>query len=227
MPIVLFDIDMTLVRTNGAGRAAMDAALAEAYGVASPTEGIAFDGRTDRAIFLDALHRLGDATPQALQRLVAGYLQRLPGELERRGGDVLPGVLDLLARLEHERVPLGLATGNMRAGAQFKLAHFDLWRRFLGGGFGDHVVVRSELVSAAIVELSAIAGGPGPQPCVVVGDTPLDIEAAHAAGARAIGVATGRYTTAELAAAGADLALPDLSAVDEVITFIHAMANGS
>ena len=46
---------------------------------------------------------------------------------------------------------------------------------------------------------------------MLVGDTPLDVEAALATGARAVGVATGGPAAADLAAAGADVVLPDLT----------------
>jgi phosphoglycolate phosphatase len=46
---------------------------------------------------------------------------------------------------------------------------------------------------------------------VLVGDTPLDIEAALAAGARAVGVASGSFTQADLRAAGAHAVLPGLA----------------
>lgn len=55
---------------------------------------------------------------------------------------------------------------------------------------------------------------------VLVGDTPLDIEAALNTGARAVGVATGRYSAAELAAAGAHAVLPDLTDTAQVVTAI-------
>jgi hypothetical protein len=45
----------------------------------------------------------------------------------------------------------------------------------------------------------------------VVGDTPLDIAAALSAGARAVGVATGSFSAADLVAAGAHAVLPDLT----------------
>ena len=51
----------------------------------------------------------------------------------------------------------------------------------------------------------AVLGRPvEPRHTLVVGDTPLDIQAAHGAGARGVGVATGHYSVDQLRDAGAD-----------------------
>lgn len=100
----------------------------------------------------------------------------------------------------------------MRRGAEHKLRHFALWEPFAGGGFGDHHTVRADLVRAGIDELSRLhALDGGNIEVIVLGDTPLDIEAAHATGAKALGVATGRYSVEELKASGAEFAVEDLS----------------
>lgn len=207
--LVLFDIDLTLVHTNGAGRVAMDATLVERYGVADPTAGIRFDGRTDRAIFQDALARFGTADEVEYEALVEGYLARLPGALRVRDGRILPGVEALLDSLADARALVGLATGNMEAGAAAKLGHYGLWGRFAGGGFGDEEVVRANVVRRGIENLARLSGAAAS--CVVVGDTPLDVEAARAAGARALAVATGSFDAEALRASGADWVFADLS----------------
>ena len=219
--LVLFDIDMTLVHTNGAGRVAMDATLLERYGVAKPTAGIRFDGRTDRAIFLDALAKLEATSDGEYDALVAGYLSRLPLALNERGGAILPGVVQLLDALERTDATIGLATGNMRAGAAAKLGHYGLWERFVAGGFGDEEVVRANVVRRGIEEFARIAGVAGRSvDCIVLGDTPLDVEAAHAAGARALAVATGAYGTEALADCGADWVFADLSETAAVLEVV-------
>lgn len=191
---------------------AMDATLAERFGVAQPTAGIRFDGRTDRAIFLDALAKLEASTDAEYDALVEGYLSRLPMALVDRGGAVLPGVTDLLDALEPTDAAIGLATGNMRAGAVAKLGHYGLWERFAAGGFGDEEVVRANVVRRGMEDLARIAGaGARPGDCIVLGDTPLDVEAARAAGARAMAIATGAYDVAALRDSGADWVFANLS----------------
>src|SRR5919106_773844 len=100
MKVILFDIDGTLVRTGGAGQAAMEAALCEVFGVRLSSEEIPYSGRTDRAIGHDLLagHDIAP-TPANLTTLIDGYLARLPGYLGRIAGVVCPGVGDLLGVL--------------------------------------------------------------------------------------------------------------------------------
>jgi phosphoglycolate phosphatase-like HAD superfamily hydrolase len=108
-------------------------------------------------------------------------------------------------------------TGNVRKLAEVKLAALGLKSGIdlCIGAYGDDHEERAELVHVARRRAAGVHGrlpgdfdGPA---TVVIGDTPLDIEAALAAGARAIGVATGGYRPDELASAGAHAVLPDLS----------------
>jgi phosphoglycolate phosphatase-like HAD superfamily hydrolase len=224
--ILLFDVDLTLVKTLGAGRGALDQAFGDLFGISEPTKGILFDGRTDRAIFTEALDRHGlldgDADT-AFWQLANAYLERLPAWLGRNEGVVLPGVRELLDALAASHAGVGLATGNIRRGAQAKLGHFGLWERFVGGGFGDERPVRADVVRAAIDEVAAAIGvDPDPADTIIIGDTPLDAEAARAAGARSLCVATGSYSVAQLEDGGADFALPDLSDLDAALAILRS-----
>ncbi|MGH2608358.1 MAG: HAD family hydrolase [Tepidiformaceae bacterium] len=224
-PLILFDIDLTLVHTGGAGRKAMTAAFQRLWGLDDPTAGVSFDGRTDHAIFREVIekHTLANGDMDAVYgRVVEAYLEELPHSLQAStAGRLLPGVADLLDALAAEDVRPGLATGNIRRGAALKLGHFGIWERFAGGGFGDDHPVRADLVRGAIDELARVlACNPDPGTAVVIGDTPLDIEAAHLAGAKALGVGTGSYSVAQLAAAGADYVLADLSDTARVLEIL-------
>ncbi len=119
MPIILFDIDGTLVRTGGAGKLAMESALVSAFGVTELRDVVKYSGRTDTAITRDLLHVHGiDPTAENQKRLRDEYLARLPGSLTAKGGEVCPGVPELLAALAGKPgVVMGLLTGNVRAGA--------------------------------------------------------------------------------------------------------------
>lgn len=206
-PLLLFDIDGTLIVTRGVGRAAFDAAFEEVLGVPSATAGVQFDGRTDRAIIEGILAALG-ADPSLVEPVQTAYLRALPASLARRGGEVLPGVEPLLDALRDHVPALGLATGNLREGARHKLERFGLWHRFAAGGFGDRHADRAALVREALDALAAAVGTePDPARAVVIGDTPLDVAAARALGARCCAVATGRYSVDDLRTAGADVVL--------------------
>jgi phosphoglycolate phosphatase-like HAD superfamily hydrolase len=221
-PLILFDIDLTLIHTSGAGRRAMTAAFQRLWDLDNPTEGVSFDGRTDRAIFREVIakHSLANGDLEAVYgKAVEAYLAELPGSLAASTtGRLLPGVADLLDALVAEGIRPGLATGNIRRGAALKLGHFGIWDQFAGGGFGDDHPVRADLVRGGIVELAGLLGcDPDPSRAVVIGDTPLDVEAAHLAGARALAVATGSYSVEQLTAAGADLVMADLSDTGAVL----------
>src|SRR5438094_527839 len=118
MHVCLFDIDGTLLASGGAGKAAMERALCEEFGVELSAERVPYSGRTDRAIGRDLLGVHGlPATTENWQRLAAGYLRRLPDTLNRHQGRVLPGIAALLQQLAARTdVVLGLLTGNIRDG---------------------------------------------------------------------------------------------------------------
>jgi phosphoglycolate phosphatase-like HAD superfamily hydrolase len=219
MRAILFDIDGTLVRTGGAGKAAMEAALCEEFGVRLNSEEIPYSGRTDVAIGHDLLaaHGIEPAANQA--RLVEGYLARLPYYLGRFPGRVCPGVTELLAELrKRSDVVLGLLTGNVRRGAERKLGHYGLWENFAVGGFGDDHADRDDVARAALDSVERHVGGPvDPADVWVIGDTPLDVKCARAIGARVAAVATGWHHLEDLQASEPDLALTDLSDPAELL----------
>jgi phosphoglycolate phosphatase-like HAD superfamily hydrolase len=208
--LLLFDIDHTLLWTGGAGRRALESAFLEVLGVRNGLDGVPVSGRTDPAILRDMLrqHGLSDGR-KTLERLLESYLRHLERFLPLVRGRVMPGIPELLTALRgREGVRMGLATGNVRRGAQLKLAHYRLDGYFSDGAFGDEAEDRPSLVALAIRRLG---GEERPRRVLVIGDTPLDVQAAKACDAIAVAVATGEYSQEELLRAGADLVFPDLS----------------
>jgi len=214
MTILLFDIDGTLIRSGGAGKAAMEGALREEFGVAEIIDGVPFSGRTDLAIIHDllALHGV-EPTPAQCQRMLAAYLKLLPESLQANQGVELPGVRKLLEHLQNvPHVSVGLLTGNIRDGARCKLGHFDLWHFFAFGGFADGLSNRDDVARFALAEAGRHTGRSiEPVNVWVIGDTPLDVKCARAIGAKAVAVATGWHAIDELHNSGADHVLADLS----------------
>lgn len=204
----------------------MQLGFEHAFGIADACRDIRFDGRTDHAIFMEAiaLHGLADGDlDAAYRRAVDGYLAELGPSIAARSGTVLPGIPALLDALAESHGALGLATGNMRRGAAIKLGHFGLWERFPAGGFGDTTSIRAEVVREGIEALAAYLHlEADPADALVIGDTPLDVEAAHLAGARALAVATGAYEADTLWKSGAEWVLPDLSATDAVVELLRS-----
>lgn len=219
MTLVLFDIDGTLIQTGRAGVRGMNRAFEDLFGAPDALEGVAVAGRTDRAIVSEVLARIGRAIDdETIQRVRDEYCRRLPEALADPASHpmgVLPGVAALLDALEDRNdVVVGLLTGNFVSGAQLKLGHFDLWKRFAFGAFGDHHTDRRDLVPQAIVAAAA-QGHPtfSTDRVVVIGDTPLDVDCARAHGARSVAVATGIFAADALRESGADLTVDTLDGV--------------
>jgi phosphoglycolate phosphatase len=216
--LVLWDIDGTLLNAGGVGHDLYDVVFLQLFG-RSLDAFAPMAGRTDRAIILDTLARAGVSEPRRyVDPFIAGLTAQAPlvREAVAVRGHALPGAAAVLSGLRG-RVHQSVLTGNIRPVAEVKLAALGL-RDGLDlciGAYGDDHEVRSELVQVARRRAAAVHGGSpakfGGAATVVIGDTPLDIEAALTAGARAVGVATGTYPATDLIAAGADMVLPDLT----------------
>jgi phosphoglycolate phosphatase len=206
---VLFDIDGTLISTGGAGRRAWAEAFSDLYGVSANIEDVTEAGMPDHEVLVVTFrHVLGrEPTATEIAALMASYLEHLPGTVATSTTyTVFPGVHELLTALRGSGHLLGLTTGNVEAAAHIKLARADLNRYFAFGGYGSDAPDRGELTRIGIQRAAVILGGP-PAESYVVGDTPRDVQAAHAADALAVGVATGHYDVDQLRAAGAEFVL--------------------
>ncbi len=209
----LFDIDGTLLASGGAGKAALETAFTEVFGIPLRVQ-IPYSGRTDRAISRELMQAHDvEPSPEHWQRLQSAYLARLPESLNRHDGRVLPGILNLLATLQARGdVAIGLLTGNIRAGARVKLGHFGLFDHFAFGGFGDQHFDRDDVAREALAEArSHLKTHILPERVWVIGDTPLDIRCARAINAKVAAVATGLHTCDQLREAKPDVTLQDLS----------------
>ena len=183
MRVLLFDIDGTLIRSGGAGKAAMEAGLRNAFGVKEIRDRVSYSGRTDPGIGREllALHEI-EPSDANLQKLHDAYLASLPEMLLRRGGTVLPGI-DGALRRERRGAVVGLLTGNIRRGAEIKLKHFGLWQHFAFGGFADGLPNRDDVARQGWRKRKRHVGKPiNPCDVWVIGDTPLDVQCARAIG---------------------------------------------
>jgi phosphoglycolate phosphatase-like HAD superfamily hydrolase len=220
MYICLFDIDGTLLSSGGAGKTAMEVALAAEFGVPPSSNDVPFAGRTDRVIARDLLrsHGLDDSSTN-WQRFLTAYLRLLPGCLANSTGRVLPGIAALLEALRsRDDVTLGLLTGNVRDGARLKLGHYGIFEYFAFGGFGDHHLSRDDVARDALAAAHGHVKGPvSAERIWVIGDTPFDIQCARSIGARAVAVATGLHSCEILAAVEPDLVLADFSDAEPLL----------
>ncbi|MGE5688083.1 MAG: HAD family hydrolase [Gemmatimonadota bacterium] len=225
--LVLFDIDGTILLTAGAGRRAITAALAEYMGDRVAFQQISFDGKTDPQIVSELLAAAGDPGPHDhdhVRALCERYVALLERELATATGTrLMPGFPAILDRLEAEAgVVLGLLTGNLERGAALKLraAGIDPGR-FKVGAYGSDAAHRPDLPPIAARRAEPFFGRtPAGGEVVIIGDTPADVACGAGIGARAVAVATGSYTVAELAACGAHAVFADLGDTDRALEAI-------
>ena len=212
--ILLFDIDGTLVTTGGAGAAAWRRAFEELHGIPADIGQFTDAGMTDPDVgartFEAVMHRKPSA--HELAQLIQRRLEHLPDTVaDSDGYAILPGVPARLRQLSRAGHLLGIITGNGDGAAHIKLQRADLNRWFTFGAYAVAGLARSGIVREAAERGEAMLGRDVPNEQIfVIGDTPLDVEAAHEAGCSAIAVATGHYDSDALRAAGAEHVLETL-----------------
>jgi phosphoglycolate phosphatase len=211
---VLFDIDGTLISTGGASDRAWKRAFKELHDVDVDVPAVTGKGVPDpqvgRVVFEQAIGRV--PTEEEAEALMRRRLDYLPEEVQNSPGYVVKdGVVELMERLIGDGMMLGLATGNVVEAAHVKLSRGNLNRFFCFGGFGSDSPDRVELTKKALERGDFVSGHTLDRDrCFSCGDTPRDVEAAHGAGIRVVGVATGEYTAEDLIEAGADAAIHSL-----------------
>lgn len=226
--VVLFDIDGTLLLSHGSGRVAMEAALVETFGTPGPAS-YRYDGKTDKLIVRETMRAEGfpdavidERMPLVLERYLAGLHVAL-ADADRKAY-ALPGIHEIVREVEAaDDLVLGLLTGNVVTGARAKLRAVELeFDRFVVGAFGSDHEDRPQLPPIARARASALLGYevPGDR-LVIIGDTPADVHCGRGVGARAIAVATGGYTVAQLEAHDPAATFADLTDTDRVLEAIR------
>ncbi len=212
---ILFDIDGTLITTGGAGATSWRLAFDELYGIPADIGEFTDAGLTDpdvgRKTFEGVLKR--EPERKEFARLLERRLHYLHAAVEESEGyKVFPGVEDLLPKLIEDGYLVGLVTGNVEAAAHIKLHRAKLNRFFSFGGYGSDASDRGALTKIALRRAALVYGERvTPDQALVVGDTPHDVEGAHAAGIECVGVGAYHFTAQQLRDAGADYAIDSLA----------------
>lgn len=211
---ILFDIDGTLINTGGAGAASWRLAFDELYGIPADIGMFTDTGMTDpevgRRTFESVLKRKPER--KEFTRLMERRIHYLHQTVEESDGyEVLPGVTALLPQLIDEGYLLGIVTGNVEAAGHIKLHRAKLNRFFSFGGYGSDSSDRGKLTNVALQRATIVFGEEvEPEQAFAVGDTPLDVTGAHAAGIECVGVGSHHYDADQLREAGADYAIHSL-----------------
>jgi len=211
IPILLYDIDGTLLRVNRNFLLALITEQLTRVKIPKPGGEVkSFAGRTDRGIFMEIIGERNDAENLFLQ-LKENYsnamLEQLKPEFIERIDDAAESVWEAVEL----SVPVGLCTGNFRSVAMKKVETAGLSNVFRFGGFGGSHSSRNLLPGDADREYRELFKDiPKASQYVIIGDTPNDIRCARHFGARSVAVATGMFTKKELAAEKPDLVLCSL-----------------
>jgi phosphoglycolate phosphatase-like HAD superfamily hydrolase len=220
--LALFDIDGTLLRTEGEAVQAMIDVGVRLFGDTFTFDGVPVAGRLDPLILRDVFDVSGIVDGEShLPRFQSEYHERLLERLAARPATIMPGVAAMLDRCEDAEMTLGLVTGNWAKSGLAKIADAGVDpARFSVQAWGDDGRDRAA-VAAAAIRRHAQAGGCTDN-VIIIGDTVHDIACAHANGARAIGVCTGGDTRDALEKAGGDLVVDDLSGTEGIISWMMA-----
>jgi phosphoglycolate phosphatase-like HAD superfamily hydrolase len=222
--LLLFDIDLTLVKTGGAGLRAMHEALTALTGYSGPIVDVQPDGKTDPLI-VEELFRANKLpyAPEHYEPFMRDYLARLEHQQATQDDwTLLPGVRPLLDRIsETPGLYPALVTGNDERGARLKLTPFDLNRTFPVGGFASDSAVRRELIPIAISRAAAYYGVSfARERVIVIGDAVGDVRCAADEQVRCLALTTGHTSAERLRDAGPCLILPDLSDTESVLALL-------
>lgn len=224
--LVLFDIDGTLTRTQN-GYLPFNEAVLKTFGVAGDIRTVVPDGNTDPLIVREIFARANaDITIDRSQwESFSRALELCYSEAIKAGTTTirpLPGALKLLSALaRNETIDQGVVTGNFESTARVKLAAAGLITFIRCGAYADDSEHRPDLPRIAKARWEQSSGTPiRSEHCVVVGDTPKDLEAACENGMKCVLVGTGRYPVEELEYFKPDATVADLTDTGAVIDLL-------
>lgn len=225
--ILFWDIDGTLLTTARAGISAWERAFEAVIGRTRALADYPTAGLTDVEIATLLAREGGDNAPETVARLLRVYEDRLPESLPSRIGKVMPGVREILERLQKmPRITSMLLTGNTKGGAIAKLTHYGLAQYFEGGAFSDGLPDRPSIAERAVKLVERRYGSIPREIMYVIGDTPQDIACGKAVGVRTIAVCTGGYDRTTLKKNEPWLLLDSLTNTELFFAVINKHARG-
>ncbi len=216
MKLILFDIDGTLLISRGIGREAKRRAMLECFGTVGDLDKFAFGGKTDWRILADSLAAHGYSS-EDIGRVIGSYETIMARHMRQIMSDYqaepLPHAMQVLRALRKRAdMLIGIVTGNtsLTAAIKLEMAGFEPgW--FPIGAYGHESPERADLTRLAQRRAEEFMGcSLSARDIIVIGDTPADIQAAHAIGAIAVAVCTGYAERESLARCQPEHLLDDL-----------------
>lgn len=210
--LIVFDCDGTLVDSLFAIQYAME---------------LAFDSLALSAPSADAVRGIvGLSVPQAVAALAPGQPPETLAALDRAfrdaslayrqsnpesNGQLYPGTMAALERLNTPETIMAVATGKARRGLEHVLDAFGMRAFFTATQSADDAPSKPH---PGMLQNCERLTGIGPARTAMVGDTTFDIAMARAHGCRAIGVSWGYHPVEALLSAGAHVVIDDFSELD-------------
>ncbi|MFN0117472.1 MAG: HAD family hydrolase [Elusimicrobiota bacterium] len=215
--LFLFDLDGTLVTTGGAGLRALGKVFQELYNIQDVWSSINPSGKTDHAIFREIIHKFLDRpmSDNEIKPIAEKYISYLDHEINSTPHHVKPlkGVIEFLDECKKKtHIFSALGTGNLEQGARIKLKPTGLNDYFELGGFGSDAEARYEVLKAGHAKVEEKLGATiHPDYVFVLGDTILDVSAARKAQFKAVAIASGGSSYAELERSKPDFLFQDMN----------------
>jgi phosphoglycolate phosphatase len=230
--LIAFDVEGTLLTTEGQAAEALEQMLREVCGVLRPLDEFSIAGHSEPEIVRNVMRAAGFSperikaeAPKALSR----YVSLLGEMLQRRPrGKIMPGVRNLFEQLrEDKRWALGLLTRNVLLSARMLLSHHGLLGHFEFGAYADERENRDTLPALLLTRAQeATKVTFAPSESYYMGCMRRDIAVAKAAGFRTVAVASGGEDFETLAEVDPHLIFPSLEDVEEVMRRLNAAAFG-
>ncbi len=223
MKLLLFDIDGTLISAGGAGSRSLTKAFEKLLGIKDAFNNFEMAGKTDIQIIKEGLLKWNiEAKSDLIYAIIEEYLSLLKIEIQNNSKHIKPGVLDFIHfNISQLGYPMGLLTGNLEKGARIKLEPFNLNPLFPIGAYGSDHENRNYLLPIAVERFQKTYRRKiNFHQCIIIGDTPRDVECAKIYGAKAVAVATGPYSETELLKTKADVVVKDLSHIDWILPIL-------
>ena len=204
---VIFDLDGTLVDTVETRIRAWLTVFTEEGIPATRPQVAALIGSDGRRLAREVASAAGKPLPPGRDEAIDARCGAIFADLNRQP-QVLPGVAELLERLDAAAIQWAIATSSRREQIAASVDALRLARSplIVDGTHVTHAKPAPDLLLLAATRLDA-----DPADCWYVGDATWDMLAAVAAGMPAIGVTTGAADAASLIAAGAGRVVASLT----------------
>jgi phosphoglycolate phosphatase len=225
--LILFDIDGTLTRTEN-GYLPFNEAIVKTFGFYGDIRTVVPDGNTDPLIVQDIFTKANVAFDfhDAIWREFTINLRERYHHHVIQGTtaiQALPGVAELLRALAAtEDICPSVVTGNFEVTAEIKLEAAGLAPYLCRGAYASDSPSRADLPAIAKRRREQITGCLlRPEDCIIIGDTPKDLEAARHNRMKCILVGTGRYPMEDLRYWEPDGCLADLTDTQSVLSMLE------